>query len=172
MFLDRDGVLIANRPDFVRSWEEVEILPGAVEACRLLAGSLYVVVVVTNQSAVGRGWASMEEIDALNRRVVADFEAKGARFDGVFLCPHHPEAGCPCRKPRPGMLLAAAADLGLDLAASYLVGDLPTDIQAADVAGVKGILLRVGGSPPEPAAERMAANLLEAVQRILKGDWA
>jgi len=144
VFLDRDGVIVENRSDYIKSWEEVHFLPGVFEALRRLGQSKYALVLVTNQSAVGRGIISLKQAMEINRRVVAEIEAHGGRIDASYLCPHHPAEGCSCRKPAPGMLFRAVEDLGLDLEHSYLVGDAVTDIQAARAAGVQGILVLTG----------------------------
>ena len=130
VFVDRDGVLIDNVDAYVRSWEDVGVYEQAVTALLRLNGAQFEVVVVTNQSAVGRGLVPLEVIADVNRRVLEKFEARGVRFAGAYLCPHAPEEGCDCRKPQPGMLLAAARDLNLDLTQSYMVGDAVTDINA------------------------------------------
>jgi len=144
VFLDRDGVIIENRCDYVKSWEEVRFLPRAFEALRRLGRSEYALVLVTNQSAVGRGIISLDEAMEINRRMIAEIKGEGGRIDASYLCPHHPEAGCDCRKPAPGMLFRAAAEFGLDLARSYVIGDAVSDIQAARAAGARGILVLTG----------------------------
>jgi D-glycero-D-manno-heptose 1,7-bisphosphate phosphatase len=144
IFLDRDGVVCENRSDYVKSWAEVAFLPGAFDALRRLTGADFAIVLVTNQSAVGRGIISYEEATAINRRVVETIRTVGGRIDGAYLCPHHPDANCACRKPRPGLLLQAADELDLDLGRSYLVGDAVSDMQAADAAGVRGIMVLTG----------------------------
>ena len=144
VFLDRDGVIIENRAAYVTSWADVEFLPTAFEALRRLSRSAHRVVLVTNQSAVGRGLLTLEEAVALNRRVIAEIEAHGGRVDAWYLCPHRPEQRCACRKPAPGMLRRAQQDLALDLAQSYLVGDAIADVEAARAAGARGILVLTG----------------------------
>ncbi len=144
VFLDRDGVIIENRPDYVKCWEEVRFLRGSHEALRRLKASKYVLVVVTNQSAVGRGIISLEQALTINCRVIREIERQRGRVDATYLCPHAPDEGCSCRKPAPGMLLQAAEELGLDLTSSYLVGDALSDIQAARSAGVQSILVLTG----------------------------
>lgn len=144
IFLDRDGVINENRADYVKSWSEVAFLSGAFDALRRLAEAEFLVLLITNQSAVGRGIISKEEALDINRRVVETIRAKGGRIDATYLCPHHPGENCGCRKPQPGLLLQAADELDLDLGRSYLVGDAMTDMQAAEAAGVKGVLVLTG----------------------------
>ncbi|MFH0902590.1 MAG: HAD-IIIA family hydrolase [Pseudomonadota bacterium] len=144
VFLDRDGVLIENRADYVKDLSEITFLPGACEAVTELASSSFRIFIVSNQSVVGRGRIPLELAMALNDHVVSILTASGGRIDRSYICPHRPEDACECRKPRPGMLLRAAADYGLDLAESYLVGDSAGDIMAAWNAGVTGIMVMTG----------------------------
>ena len=155
VFLDRDGVITENRSDYVKSWEEVRFLPGSIEALRRLSQTKYILVLVTNQSAVGRGIISLERAIEINRRVVAEIQMREGRIDASYLCPHTPNEGCACRKPAPGMLLRAAEELGLALVGSYAIGDAVSDIQAAQRAGVRGILVLTGRGTEQ-------ASLLEA----------
>jgi D-glycero-D-manno-heptose 1,7-bisphosphate phosphatase len=147
VFLDRDGVIIENRDDYVKAWDEVRFLPGALPALRRLGTAPHAVVIVTNQSAVGRGIVSLEDVAEINRRLIAEIEAQGGRVDACYLCPHRPDDACGCRKPAPGMLVQARDQLGLSLDRSYLVGDAATDIQAARAAGVRGLLVLTGRGP-------------------------
>jgi D-glycero-D-manno-heptose 1,7-bisphosphate phosphatase len=145
VFLDRDGVIIENRDAYVRSWADVEIYPQALSALARLSTSRFKIIIVTNQSAVGRGIISLEAAEAINRQLVHEIERTGGRVDGVFMCPHAPSDGCQCRKPLPGLLIQAANVLQLDLTASYLIGDAITDIQAGQAAGVhQAILVHTG----------------------------
>jgi histidinol-phosphate phosphatase family protein len=151
IFLDRDGVIIINREDYVKSWDEVHFVPGAATAIRSLNQAGWPVVMVTNQSCVGRGIVTDAFVRSIHDRMLAEIAAEGGRIDSVYFCPHHPDAGCACRKPLPGMLHLAAAEHGIDLSKSYIIGDSLTDIQAGASAGVKGVLVRTGhGSNHEP----------------------
>lgn len=144
IFLDRDGVINYNRPDYIKAWAEFEFLPGALEALRRLALLAWPVVVVTNQSAVGRGLVSRQAIEDINRRMVEMVRQNGGRVDEVLYCPHRPEEGCTCRKPQPGLLLSASQRLRLDLARSFMVGDAECDVGAARAAGCRPVLVRTG----------------------------
>ena len=144
IFLDRDGVLIENRPDYVKAWEEVEIFPHTFDAMRKLAQTGLPIVMVTNQSAVGRGIITASFVDEIHRRLIAEVEANGGRIDAGYFCPHHPQETCECRKPSPGMLWQAAQEWDLDLSASFLVGDAVSDIETAHAVGTQGILVRTG----------------------------
>ena len=145
IFLDRDGVLIESRRDYVRSREDVVIYSGALEAVAKASRSDYRVVIVTNQSGVGRGLIDVEEADAINRQLVIEVQKAGGRIDAVCMCIHTPEQECGCRKPKPGLLLHATGLLGLDLANSIMIGDAITDLEAGEAAGVGRVaLVRTG----------------------------
>lgn len=145
IFLDRDGVIIENRSHYVRSWADVEIFPQALEALARLAGTRYKIVLVTNQSAVGRGLIARETAEEINRRLLKAINAAGGQVHGTYMCPHTPSDGCECRKPRPGMLLRAAQDLSIDLKSSIMIGDALTDLQAGRAAGLHRVaLVRTG----------------------------
>ena len=145
LFLDRDGVIIENRPNYVRSWEDVQIYPQALKALARISNSQYKIVMVTNQSVVGRGFISLEMVNKINDRLAAEINKYGGRIDGVFVCPHAPEENCNCRKPRPGLLLEAAKTLSIDLSRSVIIGDALSDLLAGQSAGLdKTILVRTG----------------------------
>jgi D-glycero-D-manno-heptose 1,7-bisphosphate phosphatase len=144
VFLDRDGVINRNRIDHVKSWSEFEFLPGALEALKRLAGLDLPVVVVTNQAAIGRGLIDAAEVDEIHRRMIEAVRLFGGRIDAVLCCPHRPDEGCECRKPKPGLLIQAARMLRLDLAVSILVGDAESDLLAAQAAGCSPVIVRTG----------------------------
>lgn len=145
VFLDRDGVINVEK-GYLHRVEELEFIPGAAEAIRLLKDAGYLVVVVTNQSGVARGYYSLEDVELLHRHMGRELAVRGAVVDGWYVCPHHPDHGgpCACRKPLPGMLLQAAADSGIDLAGSYLIGDKLSDLEAGLAAGCSPILVGTG----------------------------
>ena len=145
IFLDRDGVLIENRSDYVRDWSQVNIIPEAIHALSLAPIKKYKVIIVTNQSAVGRGLILLETAQDINRRLINLIREQGGQIDSVYMCPHAPEDSCSCRKPLPGLLLQAAKDLSLDLQRSWMIGDAWSDVQAGEAAGIRGtILLKTG----------------------------
>jgi HAD superfamily hydrolase (TIGR01662 family) len=129
---------------------------------------------VSNQGVVGRGVIGEDVAWDIQRRVVAEIETHGGRIDASYLCPHHPDAGCTCRKPAPGMLLRAAGDLELDLRQSWLIGDALTDIEAAAAVGARGILVRTGRGasqaslliPRDGLQYTVVDDLAEAAARI------
>jgi D-glycero-D-manno-heptose 1,7-bisphosphate phosphatase len=145
IFLDRDGVIIENVASYVRAVEDVRFIPNAVDALVRASATPYKIVLITNQSAVGRGLISIEKAWEINGYIVETVRKAGGRIDGTFLCPHSPEAACACRKPKPGLILEAAGKLSLDLNASLLIGDALSDVLAGQAAGVgKTALVRTG----------------------------
>ena len=145
IFLDRDGVIVENRPSYIRSWSDVSIFSQALDALARIHASLYKIVIVTNQSAVGRGIIPFEAAQDINRRLVEAVEQAGGRIDGVFMCPHAPGDQCGCRKPKPGLLFMAAQTLALDLSQSMMIGDALSDLLAGQAAGIPySILVRTG----------------------------
>ncbi len=177
VFLDRDGVINRDRPDYVKSWEDFEFLPGVLDAFRVLASGPHQVVVVSNQSCIGRGLVSRETVDEIHARMTEAIRRSGGRIDTVYYCPHRPDEDCPCRKPRPGLILSAARELDIDLTASWLIGDDLRDLEAAKAAGVRPVLVRTGHGRDltETRLARVSYpfglfdDLLEAVTRLGEG---
>ena len=181
VFLDRDGTLL-EEAGYLDRLERLLFFPFAIDAVRLLNRGGFAVVIITNQSGVGRGM--YEEDFVLRAHEVVDQRVKagGGRIDGYYYCPHHPSAeveryrrDCSCRKPGPGMLQQAAKELDLDLARSFAVGDKWTDVQAGVAAGARGILVRTGygrsseTSPKRPIVpELIADDLIAAASWILR----
>ena len=151
IFLDRDGVIIENRPNYVRSWADVAIYPQALEALVALGDTPYKIILVTNQSAVGRGIISLETANRINERLIRVIEERNGRIDAPYLCPHAPWEGCACRKPQPGLLLRAAQEHNLDLSRSLMIGDALTDLEAGLAAGVAEVILLGTGRGQEQA---------------------
>jgi D-glycero-D-manno-heptose 1,7-bisphosphate phosphatase len=176
VFLDRDGVILQHRANYVTSLAEAILLPQAVQALRQLANSPYRIVIATNQSLVGRGIIPLAEAEAINQWTVAAVRRAGGRIDAAYMCPHHPAENCACRKPRPGMLVAAAAALGIDLTRSVMIGDAITDLQAGHAAGARAMLVRSGRGAEQAellqinglAEVPVVADLAAAVQSILE----
>ena len=169
MFLDRDGVIIREK-DFQIDIKGIELYPDTLEALSVLDGR-YLKVVITNQSGVARGRFSEDDVREFNSVLENMLEDSGIKMDGWYFCPHGPDDDCPCRKPRPGMILRAAEDLSIALEDSWLVGDKSSDIMAGEAAGLKSILLKTGYAGREPGGsnikpEYLADNLLEAVKIV------
>jgi histidinol-phosphate phosphatase family protein len=137
VIVDRDGVLNRKPPraHYVRSWDEFEWLPGALNALQLLHAAGYRVVVVSNQAGIARGAMTEDDLAAVHGAMSAEAAAAGGKIEAFYYCPHDWEAGCECRKPKPGMLFQAQRDLNLDLSRTFFVGDDERDAKAADSAG-------------------------------------
>jgi len=144
VFLDRDGVINVNRADHVKSWDEFEFLPGAVEAIVRLSHAGLMVFVVTNQAVVNRGMVARELVEWINARMKQVVEARGGRITAMAYCPHRSEECCPCRKPKPGLLLDLAAAHRIDLQTSVVIGDAVSDIAAGQSVGCSTILVLTG----------------------------
>ena len=148
ILLDRDGVINREHSDYVTGWDRFEFLPGALLSLGRLARLNWPVVVVTNQSAVGSGLVTPHTLSRIHQRMMAAVAAAGGRIDAVFVCPHHPDDGCACRKPRPGLLWQAAQAFNLRLPNCYLVGDAFGDFLVARAAGCRPILVQSGLQGP------------------------
>ena len=159
IFLDRDGVINENRDHYVRGWSDVTFIPQALAALQAVHHLPYKIIVVTNQSAVGRGILSLAEATAINQQIVSAVQAQGGRIDAVFMCPHHPHAECECRKPKPGLLLQAAQAHDLDLRHSVMVGDGLSDVLAGRSAGVQMAALVLTGRGKDQLQLAAAAAL-------------
>ena len=175
IFLDRDGVLNENRADYVKTLDELVLIEPAIAAMPQLRDTAFKIILVTNQSAVGRHIIGYERADAINNALCRAITDRGGRIDDVYMCVHHPYAGCACRKPQPGMLLDAAATHEIDLSRSYFVGDALTDYEAGVAAGVTPLMVRTGRGVAQLAlmAERgyqarTFDNLSGAIEWILK----
>ncbi len=180
VFLDRDGTVIVDR-HHLGDPAGVELLPGAAAAIRTLNQAHLPIVLVTNQSGIGRGLFSTADFQAVQRRLVELLEAQHARVDAVYHCPHSPEHDppCHCRKPLPGLYQRAAEELGLDLSRSFYVGDRPRDVAAATLFGGTGFLLESesaagpgsaspSGELPQSAAVYVVSSLEDAAAAILR----
>ncbi len=151
LFLDRDGVLNEDR-GYVSRWEDFAWIPGARETVAAFNRAGWIVVVVTNQSGIGRGYYTEDDMRALHRRMSEELAKTGGRIDGFYHAPHHPDAKLdayrhpdpPDRKPNPGMILRACADFAVDTSASLMIGDKPSDIAAAERAGIRAALFEGG----------------------------
>jgi D-glycero-D-manno-heptose 1,7-bisphosphate phosphatase len=179
IFLDRDGVINENRPDYVKSWSEFRFLPGSREAIAKLTQAGHRLVVCTNQAGVARGTISLEAVYEIHRKMLDSIHEVGGKIEQVYFCPHEKEGDCDCRKPRPGMLLRARDELGLDMRGAVLIGDSITDIRAALAAGIHAVLVLSGLGLEQLYTHyheangpfRIALDLQHAVELILKGRY-
>ena len=176
VILDRDGVLNHEAPDsgYVRTPEGFRWLAGALEGLALLRGAGVRISIATNQSGVGRGLMSLEQLEAVHDKMRSEAARAGGAIDAVFFCPHAPDAGCACRKPAPGLIQAAVASAGISAADTLVVGDDRRDLEAAQRAGVAAVLLRTGkGARNEPLVRDLDVPVyddLPAVARAILDD--
>jgi histidinol-phosphate phosphatase family protein len=173
VFVDRDDTIITD-VGYCDDPNEVHLLAGAAEGLRLLSRAGYFVVIVTNQSGLGRGYFDEQQLNVVNERLREELRSRGADFDALYYCPHLPQDNCSCRKPRPGLLLRAASELNLDLNLSYTIGDNERDIEAGREAGTRTVLVRAGeGSDKKFGAVRSPADIeatsIEDAARIILG---
>lgn len=172
--LDRDGTIIVER-HYLSDPRQIEFLPGAVEGLRRMLGMGLGLVVVTNQSAVGRGFFDEVHLDLIHRQLGELLKAEGIHLKGIYFCPHTPEDDCSCRKPRPGLIEHAAIQLGFDLQGSFVIGDKPADIEMGRRVKATTFLVRTGygaefvGDPtvnPDYVADDLSAAA-QMIQRLL-----
>lgn len=142
VFLDRDGTINVYKPDYLWKVEDFLWIPEAKEGLRILSKTDYKIIIVTNQSGVGRGYYTKEDVEWLHDWMLEECKKEGIRIDAIYYCPHHPDEGCLCRKPKPGMIHRAAEELGIDLKKSWMIGDNPKDIAAGKSAGLKTIQIK------------------------------
>ena len=161
--LDRDGTVIVER-QYLSDPEQVELLPGVGAALRHLSEWGCGLLVLTNQSGIGRGLFDEGIVEAIHARMSALLHQEGVRLDGIFYCPHTPEDGCACRKPKPGLAVQAACALRFDPSDSIVIGDKPCDIELGRAIGAKTILVRTGyGRSMEPACGHLADSVVDDV---------
>lgn len=175
VFLDRDGTLNVEN-EFIHRVENLHVLPNVAAGLRRMIALGFQLLITTNQSGIGRGLFSEAEMRAFNDALCQQLESQGVRIDGIYFCPFHPTAGIgeyrrdsPLRKPRPGMILEAAAEHQLDLPSSFAIGDRKSDVAAGQAAGCRTILVRTGwGGSGEPQLQVqpdfVAADLVEAAE--------
>ena len=142
VFLDRDGVINKKRIDHVKSVDEIKIFSNVGDAIKLLRDKGYLVIIITNQSVIGRNIISEKKLDEIHIELKNYLKQSNTYVDSIYYCPHIPEQNCDCRKPKPGLIFEACQDFDIDLKNSYFIGDSISDLDAAGNAGCKGILLK------------------------------
>jgi D-glycero-D-manno-heptose 1,7-bisphosphate phosphatase len=176
VFLDRDGTINHDSPDYIKNRSEFKIIPGCIEAIRLLTLSGFTSIVITNQSALARKLISAGELDHIHAFMKAAITSGGGKITDIFFCPHLPNEGCNCRKPATGLLLQAQLKYNIDLPGSIMVGDSAKDIECARNAGCgKAVLVKTGKddavedmlNAKQIDADYIAKDLLEAANWIL-----
>ncbi len=182
VFIDRDGT-ISEEVGYINHASRFRLFPYAADAIKLLNENGWRAIVTTNQAGVARGYFSEDMVQTVHQRLMTELENEGARLDAIYYCAHHPSVGeppyrldCDCRKPKPGLITRAAADLDVDLAASWMVGDRYSDVELARNAGVKSMLVLSGYGRGEWEHQRtswttqpdlVAEDLLAAVRLIV-----
>ena len=146
VFLDRDGVINENHLNrgYVCTWSDLIFIKNSLEAISILAQNGFNIYIVTNQSGIGRGFFTEEQLSEIHARMIEAIQCAGGNIQKIYYCPHHPDDCCQCRKPKPGLLHQAANDNNIDLSATYFIGDSATDIEAAAAAGAIPILVLTG----------------------------
>ncbi len=170
VLLDRDGTIIVEK-HYLSDPEGVELIPGAGEALRRLQALGLGLAVVTNQSGIARGYLDRERLDAIHARLESELADHDVRLDGLFHCPHHPDEGCGCRKPEPGLAARAAAELGFEPGQAFVVGDGAGDVGLGRRIGATSLLVRTGygrqvEARGEPRADYVVNDLAEAGRLI------
>jgi histidinol-phosphate phosphatase family protein len=175
VFLDRDGVInvFPGPGKYVLEWSQFAFMPQVRENLARLRKAGFALVLVTSQSGVGRGLMTQATLDEIHARMQDGLASE--RFDAIYFCPHHPDAGCPCRKPSPWMIQRAVRDHRLDVERSFVIGDTSRDIVMGRAAGCRTVLCRpnlprLEDVPPEKRADRMFATLTEAVEWVIEKD--
>ena len=174
VFIDRDGTIIVEK-DFIRSPEEIQFIPGSVEAIKDLRVLGYKIIVVSNQSGIGRGILTEKMVKEVNDSFIRQLKDRGAPIDALYYCPHHPDDGCVCRKPETGMIRRAVAEHKLDLKEAVVIGDKLSDIELGRKIGAKSILVLTGYGKKEREKLRdamikpdfIADDLLAAVKQLV-----
>jgi D-glycero-D-manno-heptose 1,7-bisphosphate phosphatase len=170
VFLDRDGVINRKAPEgeYITRWEQMHFLSGVAPAISLLNEAGFRVIVVSNQRCVAKRLITTADLNTMHQRMADVLGESGARIDGIYYCPHENQPACGCRKPAAGMLLQAAREHRIDLAASWMIGDSESDVQAGRTAGCKTArLLLSPDEASECAADLIAPSLLDVVGQIL-----
>ena len=145
VFLDRDGVINRDSPDYIKSWAEFEFLPGSLEAIKQLTLNGFDAIVITNQSVINRKMVASEVLDYIHAMMKTTVKSRGGEIKDIFFCPHTPEDGCDCRKPNPGLIYKAQRIHRIDIANTAMVGDSAKDIECARNAGCRhAVLVKTG----------------------------
>ncbi len=174
IFLDRDGTLNADSVDYIKSKAELAIFDFTPRALQIFKNLGFKIILITNQSAIGRGKTTREAIDEIHQALQQQLKKLGATIDGFYYCPHTPEENCDCRKPKTGNISRAVSDFNIDVSASYFIGDSEKDVQTGVTAGCKTVLVRTGIEPPSAAAiqswtrkpDLVTENILQAARKI------
>ncbi len=163
IFIDRDGVINRDSPDYIKSWEEFEFLPGSLDALAALTRAGYALILITNQSMVGRGMVPLAVLEDMHAHMQAAVAKAGGRIFDIFFCPHRPDEGCDCRKPEPGLIFQAKTRHGIDLPQTVMIGDNAKDIACGWNAGCGATVLVRTGNGVEAAKTLAAGQIAPSV---------
>ncbi|KPA18673.1 D-glycero-D-manno-heptose 1,7-bisphosphate phosphatase [Candidatus Magnetomorum sp. HK-1] len=144
IFLDRDGVINQDSPEYIKNRSEFHFIPGSIEAIRLLTQNSFTCIVISNQSMVNRKISTLKDLMEIHSYMLSELNSQGGHIHDIFYCPHKPDENCMCRKPKPAMIEAAASKYSIDISQSIMIGDSLKDIQCAHNAGCHAILVRTG----------------------------
>jgi histidinol-phosphate phosphatase family protein len=171
VFIDRDGTIARDVPYCSRP-EDFELFPDVPQAIKQLNQGGFKVVVITNQSGVGRGKFTEETLGQIHQKMLNEFKKQGARIDSIYYCPHHPDDNCECRKPKTLLFQRAAHDLNIDFTRSYMIGDMQMDVDAGKAIGCQTVLITAGlpkvNSNDNKSPDYVVDNFPEAVNLVLK----
>ena len=167
MFLDRDGTIIRD-VGYLRDPSEITFLPGSIEALSVMSATGFLLILVSNQSGIGRGLITQEQADSVHRCFEELLGREGVRLSASYYCPHRPEDNCQCRKPRTGLLERASMELDIDMETSVMVGDRETDVDAGTGSGCRAILIDPTGID-RPGAFCTVPDLASAAELVVKG---
>lgn len=161
---DRDGTLVVER-HYLSDPDQLELLPGVAEGLHKLAKLDLILVIVTNQSGVARGYFDMSRVDEIHARLMEMLEREGVKLDGIYICPHHPDDGCACRKPASELIIRAGHELRFDLGSAFVIGDKECDIELGKRVGATTFLVRTGYG--ENVAVNTQVNPTHVVDNVL-----
>lgn len=168
IFIDRDGVINENLVDHVKTWDEFVFLSNVFEPLTSLAQSEHLIIIISNQSPIGRGLVKQAVIEDIFCRMKEEIQKKGGRIDGIYYCPHSPDEHCDCRKPKPGLFYQAVENLGVDLSNSFFIGDAVSDVEAAFNVGCTPIFVLTGRGSKQLAELRQRGydNRVQIVENL------
>ncbi|SCY07532.1 D-glycero-beta-D-manno-heptose 1,7-bisphosphate 7-phosphatase [Desulfoluna spongiiphila] len=158
VFIDRDGVINRDSPDYIKTVDEFHFLPDSPEAFALLKARGLSAMVITNQSIIGRGWVTPETLSAIFKKMTKGIEKAGGSVDDIFFCPHTPDDGCPCRKPKPGLIMEACRTHDINPTTSVMIGDSAKDVLCGKAAGCAATVLVRSGNAEKALADLAAAG--------------
>lgn len=173
VFLDRDGTISKDSPNHIKSWDEVHFFPNSKQAIKLLNDNGFNIIIITNQSVIARGMVTVEELDNIHNKMIDELEEYGCKIHKIYYCPHHPDDGCGCRKPQPGLLIKAAQENDIDTSKCYMVGDRIMDVEAGKKVNCKTIFIKSNYGMDElknsiKKPDYIARDLLDASKWIIK----